>query len=68
VRLPPQISLRIVKKLDKAAVKLGFVPETPSEYDESEPDEKDLFQLLTQRGQTEAAERLPERFKPDSST
>jgi hypothetical protein len=36
VRLPPQISLRIVKKLDKAAVKLGFQPPTADAGDEGD--------------------------------
>lgn len=45
--------------LDDAAKKLGFAPEIKDEIARDEPDHSDLRGLLVDRGQVEAAEKLP---------
>ncbi|WP_226043514.1 hypothetical protein [Natrinema sp. DC36] len=57
--LEPEILLDISGVLDDAAAKLGFMPDVKQKDPKDSPNMGDLRGLLVDRGQTEAAEKLP---------
>jgi len=59
--------LNLGKELDAIAKELGFAAAAKDPTEGGEATEADVVNLLSARGQEDAIERLPDRFKPDDS-
>jgi len=59
--------LQLGKELDAIAKELGFAAAAKDTTEGGEASEADLVNLLSARGQDDAIERLPDRFKADDS-